>query len=266
LSRIAMAFIVAAVSTYAQAQSSNDKLDDLVKRLDKDISATIPTWPIGWPGNSALTPTGFGGVKGVVGVGLGYQPRVRFRNGRSDGVFGVVVPVGDPVGGIGFDIVGTLTDVDHIDDRGSFDFVLHKRYKDSAVAIGTERLAMWGNSDSDRSVYLVGSHSFRLKPLRTEPFSRLVVSLGVGNGRFRREHEVFQDKKTVGVFSSASINVSQQVNAFTEWSGQDLDLGLSLAPVPKLPLVLTIAGVDLTHSAGDGARLTFGLGYIYHFR
>jgi hypothetical protein len=50
-----------------------------------------------------------------------------------------------------------------------------------------------------------------------------------------------------------------------DWTGQDLNLGVSLAPFPALPLVVTPALADLTGRAGDGARFTVGAGFGLRF-
>lgn len=247
------------------AQESKPKIDDLIGRLEVAIKESPQPWPLAWPGSSALAPTAYGGTRGVVGFGFGFQPRVRYRNGRSDGSFGVVVPVGDPQKSIGIDLIGNLTNLDDFVDRGTFDVFVHKQFGDSAVAFGTERLAAWGDSDSDRTYFVVGSHLLKLKESNLDPFSRLVVSLGFGDGRFRREADVFRDKKTIGVFGSASINLAQNLNLFTEWTGQDLDVGFSFAPITSIPLVINASAVDLTGSAGDGVRAVFGIGYVLRF-
>lgn len=263
MKKLSAAILLVALGASVQAQSAS--LQSLADRLEKDLSVTPQPWPLGWPGSSALTPTAFGGTRGMIGFGVGFQPTTRFNRDRHDGVCGVIVPVGDPVNSVGVDILGTLTDMDHLSDRGSFDFVIHKRFQNSAVAIGTERFAEWGHSDSDKSYYLVGSHVFHLQESSLAPLSRLTVSAGIGSGRFRREADVFSDRKTVGVFGSASINVVREASFFAEWSGQDLDLGISVSPFHNLPLVLTAAAVDMTGSAGDGTRATFGAGYVLRF-
>jgi hypothetical protein len=44
-------------------------------------------------------------------------------------------------------------------------------------------------------------------------------------------------------------------------SGQTLGLGLSIAPIRDQPFTINPAIVDVTGGAGDGARLTIGIGY-----
>lgn len=245
--------------------SALDDLDALVNRLNKDVAIAPQTWSAGWPGSSALTPTGFGGTRGMAAFGLGLQPRIRYRSSGGDGVFGVILPVGDPVKEVGVDLVGTFTDLSDISDRGWFDVIVHKRFQDASVAIGSERLTNYGISDVDRTFYIVGSQMFRLKPSNLEPFSRMTVSLGLGNGRFRREADVFRDRKTVNPFGSVSVNVIRPLSVFTEWSGQDLDAGISFAPFHDIPVTVTAAAVDMTGSAGDGIRASFGVGYVLRF-
>jgi len=68
----------------------------------------------------------------------------------------------------------------------------------------------------------------------------------------------------VGVFGSVAVRVIDQMNVFTEWTGQNLNMGLSIAPFPDIPIIITPSALDITGSAGDGVR--FGLGISYGFR
>ncbi len=56
----------------------------------------------------------------------------------------------------------------------------------------------------------------------------------------------------VNVFGSTAIQVIEGVNAIVEWSGQDLNAGISIAPFPNFPLIITPAVVELTNNTGNG--------------
>jgi hypothetical protein len=43
-----------------------------------------------------------------------------------------------------------------------------------------------------------------------------------------------------------------------------MNVGLSIAPFPEIPIIITLTAVDITGSAGDGVR--FGSGISYGFR
>ena len=246
----------------ARAQSP---LADLKARIQRELDQMPGPWPEGSPGISALVPSAFGGRRGTMGIGFGYQDRVRFSDRHSDGVFGVVVPVGDPVKSLGVDLVGTFLDLSDFGSRFGGDVKLHLRRKDSAIAIGYERALLIGTTDVDRSLYAVASHIVHTRSDRSALLSRLTLNLGFGNGRFRRESEVFRDRDRLGVFGSAAINLCPQASAFAEWTGQDSSLGLSLLPFASEPLIVTLAATDLSGTAGDGRRFSFGVGYGIRF-
>ena len=98
-----------------------------------------------------------------------------------------------------------------------------------------------------------------------KPFSQLFVSAGVGSGQFRSELDINNNRDTVGVFGSVAVRMAEPISAIAEWSGQDLTLGLSLAPFRNIPLVITPAVTDLTGNAGDGSRFILGIGSSISF-
>jgi len=63
------------------------------------------------------------------------------------------------------------------------------------------------------------------------------------------------------LFGSAALQLIPRTNIILEWSGQDLNLGLSVVPFANIPILITPSVVDLTGSAGDGARFTIGVSY-----
>jgi hypothetical protein len=97
-----------------------------------------------------------------------------------------------------------------------------------------------------------------------DPFSRIALTAGIGNGRFRSEEAVTDDEDTVGVFGSIAVRVARPVSAIVEWTGQDLAVGLSITPIRGFPLVITPALRDIA-GAGDGARFVLGTGISFQF-
>jgi len=136
---------------------------------------------------------------------------------------------------------------------------------DLAIAVGVENAVTWGVTDGGSSVYGVASKIFQLRQNPADPFSRLTVSLGVGGGRFRSEDDIEDGNGTVNVFGSAGLQVADRVSLIGEWTGQDLNLGVSFVPFRGLPLVITPAVADVTGNAGDGARFILGVGYAISF-
>lgn len=243
------------------AQEIQQQTRQLQQRLQAIQEVPLQQIYLGAPGSSSNTPTAYGGSFGSVGVGFSYQERTRYTE-DADGTAGIVTSFGNPRTGVGLDIGVTALDLSDFGDRGSFNAKIHRLLpQDFAVAVGVENALIWGFSDGDTSVYGVVSKRFRVKENSQDPFSRLAVSAGVGSGRFRTEEQVQDDEGSVGVFGSVAVQVIPPVNLFTEWTGQDLNVGASLVPFRNLPLVITPTLSDITGTAGDGTRFTLGVGY-----
>jgi hypothetical protein len=259
----------------AQAESvSPEELDKQIEDLQKRLQVLGDNIPefiwLSSPGTASNVPTAFGASLGDVGIGAGFTNRNRF-NQTADGGVGIIFGLGDPYNAIGFDVGVILNDVGISGDesfggRGGFQFKLHRVLpEDFRIAVGVDNVLVWGGSDTDTSVYGVVSKTVRLKESRFEPFSRLYLNVGVGSGRFRTEDQVNNDTGSVGVFGSVALRVVDQMNVFTEWTGQNLNVGLSIAPFPEIPIVITPAAFDITGSAGDGVRFVLGIGYGFRF-
>ena len=218
------------------------------------------------PSGSISTPSAFGATFGQIFGGFGFQSRTRFTN-EADGGLALGGGLGDPQKIVGLDV--TLAILSLFDDnagRGSFSFKIHRSLPESfAVALGFENAINWGGTDGSSSIYGVVSKFFQLTETTKEPFSQLTLSLGVGGGRFRSEGAIEDGVNSVGVFASAGLRIVEPVSAIVEWSGQDLNAGISLIPFPKIPLTVNLAGADLTGNAGDGARFVMSIGYNYFF-
>ncbi|MFM8300708.1 MAG: hypothetical protein ACKN9A_20610 [Microcystis aeruginosa] len=218
------------------------------------------------PGGSISTPSAFGATFGQIFGGFGFQSRTRFTN-QADGGFALGGGLGDPQKIVGLDV--TLAILSLFGDnagRGSFSFKIHRSLPEGfAVALGFENAINWGGTDGSSSIYGVVSKFFQLTETTKEPFSQLTLSLGVGGGRFRSEGAIEDGVNSLGVFASAGLRIVEPVSAIVEWSGQDLNAGISLIPFPKVPLTVNLAGADLTGNAGDGARFVMSIGYNYFF-
>lgn len=218
------------------------------------------------PSGSISTPSAFGATFGQIFGGFGFQSRTRFTN-QADGGLALGGGLGDPQKIVGLDV--TLAILSLFGDnagRGSFSFKIHRSLPESfAVALGFENAINWGGTDGSSSIYGVVSKFFQLTETTKEPFSQLTLSLGVGGGRFRSEGAIEDGVNSLGVFASAGLRIVEPVSAIVEWSGQDLNAGISLIPFPKVPLTVNLAGADLTGNAGDGARFVMSIGYNYFF-
>ncbi|MCT7966056.1 hypothetical protein NG799_06885 [Laspinema sp. D1] len=224
------------------------------------------------PGSSSISPTAFGPGFGQFFWGAGFQHRTRFTD-SADGTISTGFGLGNPRRTVGLQTTVTVLDLmsnrnndDGFMKRGSISFKLHRLLPNNfAVAVGVENAIVWGFTDAGTSTYGVVSKTFSPRESTEEPFSRVTVSLGLGNGRFRFEDDFNNDVNTVNVFGSVGVRVHPQVSAIADWSGQDLTLAASIVPFKNIPLVLTPAIADITGSAGDGARFRLGVGYSHFF-
>lgn len=216
------------------------------------------------PSISYLTPSAYGKSLGQFSVGGSFQSKVRYRS-ESDAFLGGGFGLGDPRKGVGLDVSVGIADITTF-ERGTIGFKLHRRLPAQfAIAVGIDNAITWGFVDGEISPYGVVSKAFQLRENPRAPFSQLYVSAGAGTGRYRSESDIINRRDSIGVFGSVAIRLIEQVNFITEWSGQDLTLGISILPFPKIPLVFTPAVTDVTGTAGDGPRFTFGVGYGFSF-
>ena len=218
----------------------------------------------GVPGSSIGVPTAFGADWGDVFIGGSFQERTRFTQ-TSDGAVGLGFGLGDAQRFVGLELAVAFVDLegDTFQD-GGFSFKVHRQLPwGVAIAGGVENVATFGNPDGDQSGYGVVSKVWQFdRP--SEPFSALTTSVGFGGGRFRQEVDL--DEDIINVFGSVGLRVLEPVSAIVEWSGQDLNAGLSIAPFRNIPLVITPAAADITGNAGDGVRFILGVGFGANFR
>ncbi len=238
-----------------------------------DVPSSPPLMEAIVPGLTANTPVAYGGFKGLGAVGFAYQDRVRYAN-NNDAVAGLVMSFGSPQT-VGVDLALNILDLSNNGGTGgggfgrrtSLSFKIHRPLNNNwAVAFGADdAIGINKTSDQRRSFYGVVTKQIDLKKDARQSFSRLHLSLGLGNGRFQSEQDVFAGDNGVGIFGSAALQASRYVRPFAEWTGQDLNLGVSLVPFKRLPLVITPTFVDVANRAGDGTRFTIGAAYRFGY-
>jgi hypothetical protein len=221
----------------------------------------------GSPSLTIVTPTGFGADNNTGFVSATYENRTRYSD-VSDGLVGFGVGLGDARKAVGVELSYTVASFGSNRSFGSGGFnakVHHQFSEDFAAAVGWNGFLNLGDrNDFEQSVYGVGTKIFRTQADINKPFSRVAVSAGIGNGQFRSEGDVEKDQGAVNVFGSVAVRVARPVSFIAEWTGQDLGLGLSIAPFRNFPLVITPAVRDIT-GAGDGARFVLGTGFGFKF-
>jgi len=225
--------------------------------------------PTNWisPGSSSGTPTAYGAQWGDVFFGASYQTRVRYST-LNDGDAYVGFGLGNPQRLIGMELVYTsYTTVRHgFFKEGAFSFKLHRELPANlAVAFGWEDAIHTTGTDGGSSKYGVITSFIPTRRDDSYFLSSVTLSAGIGNGRFQTEEAFYAEKRGVNGFGSIGIRVFRPISVFADWTGQDLMLGASVVPFPRLPLVITPAWADVTGKAGDGARFVIGAGLDYSF-
>ncbi|HEY9695158.1 MAG TPA: S-layer homology domain-containing protein [Oculatellaceae cyanobacterium] len=219
------------------------------------------------PSSAGGSPSGFGLDFGDAFIGGSFVERTRFTN-SSDGGLSLGFGLGDAARYLGLEILPTISSLagDDAFQAGSVDFKVHRLLgPDLSIAGGVENLVQFGDQDIDPSGYGVISKVFRLRPSVASPLSRLYTSIGAGGGRFRSEDDILNGNDNINVFGTVGLRVLEPVSAFADWTGQDLNVGVSLLPFRQIPLVITPSLQDVTGTAGDGSRFALSLGYSLSF-
>ncbi|MGL5075044.1 MAG: hypothetical protein ACRDBG_04300, partial [Waterburya sp.] len=144
---------------------------------------------------------------------------------------------------------------------GGFNLKLHRKIADGwGAAIGWNSfLSIGDDNDLDDSVYFATSKIFKTRENINSAFSRVGVTVGMGNGQFRNEDDISNDEDNFNVFGSLAFRVARPVSFVTEWTGQDLGMGLSVSPFRTLPMTFNLGVRDIA-GAGDDPRVIFGVG------
>ena len=140
------------------------------------------------------------------------------------------------------------------------------------LAVGRENIAEVGGTsgpgpDGGSSNYFAVSRLLRLgvrdslSTADSAPARELLWTIGVGDGRFRREPDVLANKRGVNAFGSLGFRFHERFAAIVDYTGQDVAVALSVVPFRCFPLVVTPGLADVAGTAGDGARFVLALGF-----
>ena len=250
-----------------QAQNTSEQdVQKIINQLDAVKDIEIPSFFYS-PGFSIYVPTGFGGDRNTGFVSASYQERGRFSDIDDVGL-GFGVGLGDSQKAVGVELSYTLASFGRNRDFGSggFNVKVHRQLPgDWGVAVGWNGFLNIGDENNfEQSLYGVATKIIRTQEKLDSPFSRVAVTLGVGGGQFRTEDAVFDGDDEISVFGSVAVRAVKSASIIAEWTGQDLGIGVSVAPFPNIPLVITPALRDIT-GAGDGTRFVLGTGFSFKF-
>jgi len=214
------------------------------------------------PATAFGIPTAFGADWRDVYAAVGYQrlfmPAIRQNDGAvfmGGGVGNAGVLVGAEVTFAVYDLKDTPL------KQRSLGVKIHRRLGEhGAMAFGMENMIATSGTDGGKSIYGVASYS-SLFSQRGYLIRSLTISFGIGNGRFNSMKNVRQGRNGIGVFGSVSIQASSWLSVYGTWAGQDLNTGLSFAPLDEVPVVFTLAAVNISGLAESGRRLAVSVGF-----
>jgi hypothetical protein len=275
----------AAIAGFAASAWAQD-VDALRKKYTLNVPdiannpATQGEFFRGAPGTNSGSPSAFGPNWGDAFVGGGYQNQTRgikqrdgsfSTNGGDDGSISAGFGVGNSTDAVGLEVVVTSLSTFHsgFGNRTAFSFQVNRMVGNtSAIAVGVENgfIAGGGKTDGTDSWYAVGSTVFSLTPVSDMKLVQAItLSGGVGNGRFRLIDDAMNNKSTVNVFATASVLIHEQVSAIVDYTGQDINVGVSVVPFRWFPLVVTPTFADVAGMAARSPRFILGVGIGMHF-
>lgn len=244
--------------------SNRDEIEDVRLQL-QNIQQRNFSPSRGTPSLTIANPYGFGSDRGFF-TGLSYQTDTRggADENDQDATWGFGLGLGDAQKAVGAELsynIASFGQNGRDFGSGGFNLKLHRKIATGwSVAAGWNSFLSVGDvNDLDDSLYISTTKIVRLREKVTSPFSRVGVTVGMGNGQFRTEDDLAADNETFNIFGSLAFRVARPVSFITEWTGQDLAMGLSVSPVRTLPLTVNLGVRDLA-GAGDEARWVFGVG------
>ena len=224
------------------------------------------------PGLGFASPGGYGPAWGDAYASASYQQRTR-RTKLADAGWGVGIGLGDPARYVGAEVAyaGFGTVRSGFFTNGTISARLHRIVGGYGVTVGRENIATVGGisgpgPDGGSSNYLAVSRLLRLgvrdtlSTVDSTPVRELMWTVGIGDGRFRREPDVLANKSGVNVFGSLGFRFHERFAAIVDYTGQDVAVALSVVPFRCFPLVVTPGMADVTGMAGDGARFVLAVG------
>ncbi|MDE3152535.1 MAG: hypothetical protein KGL93_09855 [Gemmatimonadota bacterium] len=276
LLRIGMAcagiFMLVALASPAGAQNLDSlKRSYIIPNLPANATFVAANVARSAPGSSSGSPSAFGASMGQAFVGASYQNRERGNN-VNDGAVVAGFGLGNPEQYVGLEVAFTSysTVRSGFGKTGAVSFKVHRVLPDQwGVAVGYENAATWGPNDGGNTWYGVVSKIQNLTNDPTGLFGSVTLNAGIGDGRFRDFHNttlstgqvvIGQPSSNVGFFASGGLRLAPSTSFIADWGGQDLAVGLSIAPFASVPLVFTPAMADVLERANNVPRFILGVG------
>ena len=221
------------------------------------------TRPATTPGASFGSPIAFGANLGDVFVGIGGTETLPGAADDYDGGALVGFGLGDAKKAIGAEItVGLISIQDDFGEDGNIGFKVHTMLTDTvSVAAGAENLGRWGNAEGGQSShYFAAAKAWKLRPGTPENPLTLITNIGVGDNRF----DDFGESDT-GVFGSAAVYFTRQVGGIVDWTGRQLNAGVSIVPFNRFPMNITIGAANITEENNQDVQFSGSVGFSFNF-
>lgn len=238
-------------------------LADLGLTLDqvRDLNAQL-TAPIVAPGIAFGSTTGFGAGWGQLYAGVGGETLPSGSDKPVDGSALFGLGLGDSRRAIALDMsMNVISLQNNFGDSGNWNFKLHRALPGrSSLAVGVEDTGAWGDAQQrGSSTYVAYSKVFDLEPETPKRPLNVAVTLGTGNERFADP-----DKGGWGAFGAVALAWHRQSTIIADWNGRDLNAAVSLVPMYRVPLIVTLGAINLTERY-EKAEFSGGIGYLYQF-
>ncbi len=224
--------------------------------------AILPSYTFGAP--SGMVP-GFGTVFVGIGGTVNGRSEPRIDGGMSvGGGFGNPV---DAIGGYAAIEMGSISPSDGGEfDRGQLAMALGHTFADFGLglSVGFVGLDLWHNSTGneilDPSFYLAVSKLF------ANDIAPVILTAGAGNEAFGTvtESSDHARKYEIQEFLAAAVYVLPQVSLVADYTSGVTTAGVSIVPLPRIPVVLGLAANDIfQQDDGINALITLGFGYAF---
>jgi len=230
-------------------------------------------YSLGVPGIAFGSPTGYGANWGDIFVGGALASRSSSTNSAADGSLVAGFGIGDADKYVGLEtaiaiISMNINDGDFGDD-GNVAFKLHRNLPHNfAIALGAQNLGRWGNAHNEKETfYASGTKVFILRPDSANNMP-LFVTVGVGNGVYRRQanQSVRVSNDHYGAFGSIAWHFVPRSGLVADYSAEKLNLGASIAPFNQLPVTMTVGALDVTGRNSKRIAWVGTLGVAVNFK
>lgn len=254
--------IFISVTAYADNNTSSITID--TRTFFERLVASRPQIS---PSSSISAPIAYGINWRTIVFGVTGQNGTQYTH-RPFGQYAVGFGLGDADKFVSLTTIATMGGLDEVDRDGNLNFQISRNLNNRglALAFGVENVAPWGADKRNKmNTYLVGTCISEWHVTSKYPI-HVVTSLGIGNSRFVHNYEVHQNE--VGIFrpfGSIGIQILPQAAIMFDYVGLTYNAGISIVPVLRWPLVMSLTATDLTNRGGSHIPIAGSIGYSYTF-